>query len=284
MHTPYRAGKRNAFTLIELLVVIAIIAILAAILFPVFAQAREKARGITCVSNLKQIGLGIVMYVQDYDETLPQNQYYTPPDTRTTWADMVYPYIKNGTAHLDNNGSMIQGKDGVWKCPSAPEQDFNYGINYQLCPDGSVPWNWTQQPTTVALAVFPAPADNVIVLEKGINKNTVSFDTFDGSEGNWVESGTSTAANPNGYVHLDVDQNPPSPFLPHDCDLTIDTTDPPTDWVSPWDSCSVSPRYRHTGTANVAFMDGHVKAENKGRLVWYTNIYVPGVASFGTPY
>lgn len=60
---------KNAFTLIELLVVIAIIAILAAILFPVFAQARERARAITCTSNLKQIGLGIDMYVQDYDET-----------------------------------------------------------------------------------------------------------------------------------------------------------------------------------------------------------------------
>jgi prepilin-type N-terminal cleavage/methylation domain-containing protein len=62
---------KNAFTLIELLVVIAIIAILAAILFPVFAQARERARAITCTSNLKQIGLGIDMYVQDYDETFP---------------------------------------------------------------------------------------------------------------------------------------------------------------------------------------------------------------------
>ena len=63
--------KRRGFTLIELLVVIAIIAILAAILFPVFAQAREKARAATCVSNLKQIGNAMMMYVQDYDERLP---------------------------------------------------------------------------------------------------------------------------------------------------------------------------------------------------------------------
>src|SRR5439155_13821342 len=63
--------KRKGFTLIELLVVIAIIAILAAILFPVFARAREKARGASCLSNMKQIGLAIIMYTQDYDETLP---------------------------------------------------------------------------------------------------------------------------------------------------------------------------------------------------------------------
>src|SRR2546425_6224745 len=67
--------KRRGFTLIELLVVIAIIAILAAILFPVFAQAREKARGATCLSNLKQIGLGMMMYAQDYDEILCNSHY-----------------------------------------------------------------------------------------------------------------------------------------------------------------------------------------------------------------
>src|SRR5690348_11021219 len=66
---------RRAFTLIELLVVIAIIAILAAILFPVFAQAREAARKATCQSNLKQIGSGLLMYIQDYDETYPVNDY-----------------------------------------------------------------------------------------------------------------------------------------------------------------------------------------------------------------
>ena len=72
--------KNKAFTLIELLVVIAIIAILAAILFPVFAQAREKARQTSCLSNMKQVGLGLLMYAQDYDENYPRADYW---DTRS---------------------------------------------------------------------------------------------------------------------------------------------------------------------------------------------------------
>ena len=70
--------SRRAFTLIELLVVIAIIAVLAAILFPVFAQAREKARQTACLSNMRQMTLGVMMYAQDYDETLPLAATATP--------------------------------------------------------------------------------------------------------------------------------------------------------------------------------------------------------------
>ena len=99
--------KRTAFTLIELLVVIAIIAILAAILFPVFAQAREKARAIACLSNTKQLGTAFMMYVQDYDERLPQgtNRYYYGYLSGNGWAGQLQPYIKNA---------------GVFKCPSDP--------------------------------------------------------------------------------------------------------------------------------------------------------------------
>ncbi len=99
---------RSGFTLIELLVVIAIIAILAAILFPVFAQAREQARKTVCLSNLKQLSLGTLMYVQDYDESFPLS--FTPvvtsdaatfawngPTVKSTaaWQNVVQPYIKS---------------------------------------------------------------------------------------------------------------------------------------------------------------------------------------------
>jgi prepilin-type N-terminal cleavage/methylation domain-containing protein/prepilin-type processing-associated H-X9-DG protein len=92
--------RRNAFTLIELLVVIAIIAILAAILFPVFAQARDKARQTSDLSNLKQIGLAIQMYAQDYDETMAPAEGWRPevqadPGQFVTWMALVLPYTKN---------------------------------------------------------------------------------------------------------------------------------------------------------------------------------------------
>lgn len=90
------SAKRNAFTLIELLVVIAIIAILAAILFPVFARARENARKSSCMSNLKQIGLGVMQYTQDYDEKYPLLSNGTDnTNMQRNWGQMIFPYIKS---------------------------------------------------------------------------------------------------------------------------------------------------------------------------------------------
>ncbi len=98
--------KRRGFTLIELLVVIAIIAILAAILFPVFARAREQARQSSCLSNVKQINLSVNMYVQDYDETMPLAATMSATGTVYLLSDLLEPYIKN---------------EQVWQCPSKQE-------------------------------------------------------------------------------------------------------------------------------------------------------------------
>jgi prepilin-type N-terminal cleavage/methylation domain-containing protein/prepilin-type processing-associated H-X9-DG protein len=121
--------RRRGFTLIELLVVIAIIAILAAILFPVFAQAREKARGASCLSNTKQILTGVMMYLQDNDE-LPsgdpntgQGTWFMPTGAGSfrPWMEAIDPYIKNTQ---------------VWLCPSAPKEVSGYSSIFGTVPAG----------------------------------------------------------------------------------------------------------------------------------------------------
>jgi prepilin-type N-terminal cleavage/methylation domain-containing protein/prepilin-type processing-associated H-X9-DG protein len=169
--------RRSAFTLIELLVVIAIIAILAAILFPVFAQAREKARGIACMSNCKQIGTSLMLYSQDYDEGFPTwSEYYycaanpaslvpcrNSPGTDNVsryWDAILLPYVKSGAPAL-------KGYGGVWKCPSSgrPETERSMGINqaliYAFNPSDPYYYRYISQPEIVL------PANVVFVGDGG---------------------------------------------------------------------------------------------------------------------
>jgi prepilin-type N-terminal cleavage/methylation domain-containing protein len=177
--------KREGFTLIELLVVIAIIAILAAILFPVFATAREKARQTTCASNEKQIGLGMIQYAQDYDEMFPMAYNANCGSGTTNWPFEIGPYVLKSQLNVANNGQA-----GVWACPDdlivrpnngtalsyavVQGYDTGYGPGAGFPGDGDdQPWhNQTANDANGCSSVpgrqiseFPAPATTFLVAE-----------------------------------------------------------------------------------------------------------------------
>ena len=149
---------RRGFTLIELLVVIAVIAILAAILFPVFAQAREKGRQTTCASNLKNLGTAVLLYAQDYDEHLPLAAYSRSDADFATWHDLTEPYTRS---------------KAIWHCPSSAVSPtdasgkitthYGYNVRYltTLAPDFS---NANAQ-TAVMLAAVGQPSDTIMLAD-----------------------------------------------------------------------------------------------------------------------
>jgi prepilin-type N-terminal cleavage/methylation domain-containing protein/prepilin-type processing-associated H-X9-DG protein len=167
VNKPFRF--RPAFTLIELLVVIAIIAILAAILFPVFAQAREKARQSACLNNQKQIGLGLMHYAQDYDDTLPTRYggscpnpptatsdcTGTPPRQRT-WKDMLMPYIKSVDVYRCPSNSTAEKFDVRGFFPAGYSMFLPNGAFNVMEPGAAFP-----QP----LAGLGQPSYSVIIFE-----------------------------------------------------------------------------------------------------------------------
>ncbi len=234
--TSVTTSRSRGFTLIELLVVIAIIAILAAILFPVFAQAREKARSIACLNNSKQMGIGAQMYAQDYDEVLPSwNGYYACTGegnpaascgsiANSYWDVLILPYVKSG------NPQLTTGRGGVWRCPSASEADTKrtYGYSHLLCRAG---WETNTSVGTnyrwPALADLEKPSDTIMIGEGGGFDGRIGPPTYFQSHVN--RGGTTTTA-PQGF--------------------NIDYANNTGYWEIP---------DRHQGGANYTFCDGHSK-------------------------
>lgn len=172
-------AARRAFTLIELLVVIAIIAILAAILFPVFAKAREKARQTACLSNLKQIGTSIMMYVQDYDETYPVNG--TDLSNRgaygrqcNSWRTLIFPYVKNTdvfkcTSNPDNEALTLDN-NSVDSPPPAFFVSYNCNGQTVLSQAGVAESDLKLPATTIAiLEAYVGPAGQKAAITEHLN-------------------------------------------------------------------------------------------------------------------
>jgi prepilin-type N-terminal cleavage/methylation domain-containing protein/prepilin-type processing-associated H-X9-DG protein len=252
--------QRRAFTLIELLVVIAIIAILAAILFPVFAQAREKARQITCTSNVKQIGTAVMMYVQDYDEVMPRfittGAESTPltATNRLTALLFCQPYIKNMDLYRCPNMPQA-GSPSIWinKSPSNISIWGGYGWNVDYlnfsadCSDYATAENPESGPPT-AMARIGKPAETVMAGGSALAAGTGSFA---GANANYPLNG--------GFYYLLA---PATETTPEGCV-----------WSNGgWGQGSFMGPYggfeqpRHGGMGgNIVFCDGHAKFMTAGR-------------------
>ncbi|MCX6367325.1 MAG: DUF1559 domain-containing protein [Armatimonadetes bacterium] len=163
--------RQTAFTLIELLVVIAIIAILAAILFPVFAQARERARAIACLSNMRQLGMGLKMYTQDYDETFPRCSFI---GFDYNWRNAIFPYIKSVDVYACPSNPAGRRRDGAGAA-FAPGGRMASGYGMNAIATSWVPADWGWGATLLSEATITAPADLVLIGEANYYDPTVDM-------------------------------------------------------------------------------------------------------------
>ena len=234
-----------AFTLIELLVVIAIIAILAAILFPVFAQARDKARQTACLSNLKQQGLAMMQYVQDYDETYPHNNglaaFNEYPDFNRKnqtynfnlhWQQQIYPYHKSWGIYLcpsDENPSAPK-IDNAGLSGYRPPTESSYAINSHLMQTGQN----GATPGALPESFLAAPASTYLISETSGN---LEFFGYGGSCG--------------ALSRLNAVRFPNATAAEKSCPLNIAD---PAKFVGREDT-----RARHAAGSNIVYTDGHAK-------------------------
>jgi prepilin-type N-terminal cleavage/methylation domain-containing protein/prepilin-type processing-associated H-X9-DG protein len=271
-------NRRYGFTLIELLVVIAIIAILAAILFPVFAQAREKARQASCMSNGKQIGLANRMYAQDYDETNVGS--YSYPNTwrqcpQLIWADLLQPYIKN---------------QQLVACPSASQHNYvddrgRAGCAPIISMYGDPPLGTTARPWPMGFKIIEGYNDTVdwctdatgLTCYHGIVAGSVYVPEIDDTVMDYGATDAAVEDHANTYGWVDGQASCSNPYVantssvalfkyPRDTDVTRTTRT--GEEVS---GCYIGGKKngqvgkRHTGTFNAIFLDGHVKSQRQSQ-------------------
>ncbi|HVK04616.1 MAG TPA: DUF1559 domain-containing protein [Armatimonadaceae bacterium] len=242
-----RTGSRG-FTLIELLVVIAIIAILAAILFPVFAQAREKARQASCLSNTKQLGLAVYQYVQDYDETIPMGGWrYGTPGPQSRWYRDLYPYVKSVAVFVCPSRTDGTGYVPTLNNPSAtgwasvgPSSPGGYGINSNLV---GYPYATAAPPTQQNYSPSKSLADIVdaagtFLIAEGGNLSASVIGNYDPTTWNKLETGAT-----------DWQVTPPTSWTGGETNRYSDNN---ANYLR-------RPIARHNGGVNVIYCDGHAK-------------------------
>jgi prepilin-type N-terminal cleavage/methylation domain-containing protein/prepilin-type processing-associated H-X9-DG protein len=231
--------KREGFTLIELLVVIAIIAILAAILFPVFAKVREKARQTSCLSNLKQLGLGEAQYVQDYDERYTPVVLVIPPTPSVVaWPQLISPYVKSTQLfHCPDDAGNVSNPNITAPAPAGFQNIFpsSYVLNV-----------YTNQSTLQSgrsLADVVQPTTTVYACDGGVKVTATAP---------YVEYDTSAHPQNKGALYMDY----PGGAIP------VGGTGYPGTYTSnvTTDPGWGGPDPRHKGFCNVLFIDGHAKS------------------------
>jgi prepilin-type N-terminal cleavage/methylation domain-containing protein/prepilin-type processing-associated H-X9-DG protein len=297
MHSQFKA---RAFTLIELLVVIAIIAILAAILFPVFAQAKLAAKKTVDLSNLKQIGLGALMYSGDFDDYYPRNDYLIPG--RQSWAPFSYreatgPYIKSGIGNytwVSTSGTtaLPLADSAIWESPNVPNNiRYDYGANQFIMPSGATwnQWNYSSNKAysdqdangyPTGLAPVPSvsqtglanPSGTLMIVDQGVNTSSAfNSGNLVMQSGNYWWQGAGAA--------IKGATIPPA----WDSDASSSTGDDYSGNLTGIGPFSSLPRFRFSGpSTNIAWADGHAKAKHKGALSWCTDMHVNG--GFVNPY